>query len=405
MRRILLTVLAALALAGCATHPRYVHYDDGADYYYGANVDYVPDYISYGAYYDALWPVYHHYYDPFYAPGFRYGVTWFPTNWYGFGGGRYPYWSYSPWRYSWYDGYYDWAYWHRHRPYRNDWQRFGSRRAESAAIASMRRDAAPITGRRDVGPITGRRDAGPITGRRDAGPITGRRDAGPAALRGGYPDRRDTAPVRGGFAGERDVGGASLRNNRRDIEGQVPTRGVAAPDRYYGEPRVHRGEGPRREAFVERSYERGNASRLPIVRDGAAPGRSGGRYDDRIEPRRDVIGGQDRAWRTPTPPQRDGSFRSSDRGGYPMRSDRGDAPAFRAAPADRGGVPMMRSAPSDRGGGAPMMRSAPVDRGGSAPMRSAPPARAMPSAPAMRSAPSAPARSVAPSRSGGDRDR
>ncbi|MDC8014037.1 membrane lipoprotein lipid attachment site-containing protein [Tahibacter soli] len=361
MRRLLLTFVAALALAGCATQPRYAYHDDGADYYYGATTDYVPDYIAYGAYYDALWPIYHNYYDPFYAPGFRYGVTWFPTNWYGFGGGwGYPYWAYSPWRHSWYDGYYDWAYWNRHRDGHSDYHRFGSRRAESAAIASMRRDAAPINGRGAAAP----------------------------SLRGGDEGRGGFAPSRGGFAGERGAGGASLRNNGRDMDGQVPTRRVGAPDRYYGEPRVQRGEGPRREAYVERGYDRGDGFRAPMNRDASAPGR----YNESMPQRREAIGGPDRAWRQPTPPQRDAGFRagSSDRGGYaPVRSGRGDGPSFRAAPVERGGAgaPMMRSAP------APTMRSAPAPA-----MRSAP-------APAMRSAPSAPSRAPSSAGRGGEGDR
>jgi len=341
MRRLLLTLVAALVLAGCATQPRYGYHDDGADYYYGATTEYVPDYVAYGAYYDALWPVYHNYYDPFYAPGFRYGVTWFPTNWYGFGGGwgGYPYWGYSPWRHSWYDGYYDWAYWNRHRPGRSDWHRFGSPRSEAAAVAAMRRDSAPL--RRDGNPTLRSGFAGE---RGSAG-----RDVGPGS--------------RGGFAGERgarDADGASLRNNGRDIQGQVPTRGAGTADRYYGEPRVHRGEGPRREATIDRSYDRRDSFRAPMNRDGGAPGR----YNDAAPMRRDSIGGPDRAWRQPTPPSREASMRSSpvDRGGYaPSRSERGGAP-MRAAPIDRGNAPMMRSAPS-----APAMRSAP-----SAPMRSAP---------------------------------
>lgn len=82
-------------------------YDVGRRYGYG----YGPDYLIYNTYYSALWPTYRYYYDPFWSPGFYYGVTYFPRTYFGLNVGWYswPYYqAYSPYRYSHADHYYDW---------------------------------------------------------------------------------------------------------------------------------------------------------------------------------------------------------------------------------------------------------------------------------------------------------
>lgn len=158
MRRwkIALLLPLALMLAGCVTYPTYTYreasparevryvgddsyyspaYQDYGDYYsggyrYGSTGYryYAPDYISYSAYYSLFWPVNRWYHDPYWHPGFYYGVTYFPRNYFsvsfhsgwrgssyarwGYGGGYsigfgYSHW-YSPYRYSWADSYYDW---------------------------------------------------------------------------------------------------------------------------------------------------------------------------------------------------------------------------------------------------------------------------------------------------------
>lgn len=146
----------ALMLGGCVTYPTYSYRDDvpvrevryvGDDTYYspsyGGSGDYyaggyrygstgyryyAPDFISYSAYYSLFWPINRWYHDPYWHPGFHYGVTYFPRNYFsvsfhsgwrghassrwGYGGGYsvaygYSHW-YSPYRNSWADSYYDW---------------------------------------------------------------------------------------------------------------------------------------------------------------------------------------------------------------------------------------------------------------------------------------------------------
>lgn len=113
----LFALLLLLLVGGCATTPG-VHYADeyGADgYYYSSHT---PAYIAYPAYYDAMWPLYSRWYDPFHAPGFYYGITYFPSyyshwGWHGWGSRL----AWSPWRNAYWDNYHDWHYWARHNPY------------------------------------------------------------------------------------------------------------------------------------------------------------------------------------------------------------------------------------------------------------------------------------------------
>lgn len=149
MKRLVALALTAAAslLSGCATYDDYSYYDrDGYyedDYYgnrddsrryyydeygnrvygnpydvasrYGANYGSAswgyPDYIRYNSYYSALWPTYRYYYDPYWSPGFYYGVTYFPRTYFGLNLSWYswPYYqAYSPYRNSYGDHYYDW---------------------------------------------------------------------------------------------------------------------------------------------------------------------------------------------------------------------------------------------------------------------------------------------------------
>ncbi|UXI68178.1 hypothetical protein [Tahibacter amnicola] len=144
MRRFLSSFVVVAAVAGCAQVPEYRYRTGEADYYYDRDDSYRPDYIAYSRYYSALWPAYHGYYDPFWSSSFYYGVTWYPTNLFGFGGGwGGPYWSYSPWYGSWWDGYYDWAWWEQQHARQAYWQRFGSVANERAAVAGLQRTSAP----------------------------------------------------------------------------------------------------------------------------------------------------------------------------------------------------------------------------------------------------------------------
>lgn len=184
MMRWLTILLAATVLTGCVTTREVVYrepyregvtaydetyYRDGNSYYsptyegygdyygntgYSGSTYYGPSYYSYGAsyfdypyYYSIFWPINRWYYDPFYYPGYYYGVTWFPRSYfslsYAWGGPHYRSWlSYSPYRYSWVDSYYDWGHWYNRYPnYRNYYPtpRYGDARVEASRLASMNR--------------------------------------------------------------------------------------------------------------------------------------------------------------------------------------------------------------------------------------------------------------------------
>ena len=189
MSRFLL-LIALAALGGCATTSsdyyrdgRYYgsteyhdgYYDDGyvdrgyyrdgyydggyggGDYYYGdysGGGYYASDYLMWPEYYSIFWPINHWYADPYYYPGYYYGVTYFPRDYwslsltwsnsyrYGWGYSYGSYWNYSPYRYSWADNYYDWYPWHQQHSYHRDRHqerpRYGSARNEAERVMALR---------------------------------------------------------------------------------------------------------------------------------------------------------------------------------------------------------------------------------------------------------------------------
>lgn len=186
MLRWIAALSATLLLSGCVTTREYVYtndpsragyservYSDGSyaegDRYYsdgtyyssssGSSGDYYyrePDYYSssygssyfhYPAYYSIFHPINSWWYDPYYYPSYYYGVTYFPRNYlsisFGYPGGygwpHHSYVSYSPYRYSWVDNYYDWEPWYRDYPRYRDYYpapRYGSARNEAERLAS-----------------------------------------------------------------------------------------------------------------------------------------------------------------------------------------------------------------------------------------------------------------------------
>jgi hypothetical protein len=194
MKRLVVLALTAVAslLSGCATYDDYSYYgrdgyydDRYDDRYYGRRYYYdewgnrvyideydvanrygshygsaawgYPDYVRYNFYYSALWPAYRHYYDPFWSPGFYYGVTFFPRTYFGTNVGWYswPYYqAYSPYRHSHADHYYDWAQYSRHRAADRQRDRggylprYGSARNEAQILArrtgARDHDASPL---------------------------------------------------------------------------------------------------------------------------------------------------------------------------------------------------------------------------------------------------------------------
>lgn len=170
-----------LLLAGCATYETRYVYDDGyygdgyavrdgshyapargayGDYYVGQpTYRYVdtwyayPSYLDWPAYYSVFWGFNRWYYDPFFYPGYYYGITYFPRHYhYGFSVGwsshayrPYRYVPYSPYRYAWHDHYYDWSWWHARYPShrdRHERPRYGSARNEAERLAWQSRAAA-----------------------------------------------------------------------------------------------------------------------------------------------------------------------------------------------------------------------------------------------------------------------
>jgi len=151
MKRVL-ALLFTVLLSGCLTYDSYGYRSDGYyedryysggrtyydGYYSGYGSDYAywnhyPAYVYGSAYYSVLWPVYRGYYDPFYTPGFYYGVTWYPRTYFGLGHSwhSWPYYHpYSPYRYSYADGYYD--HWDRRRAQVSD----RVRRGQSATVSN-----------------------------------------------------------------------------------------------------------------------------------------------------------------------------------------------------------------------------------------------------------------------------
>ncbi len=134
MKRLSLLLLI-IALSGCATvsENRYGYVDDPrhGGYYYDREPVRSQVYLGAGWYnpYDVMfWGLRYSYFDPFWYPGFYYGVTYFPRYYYPFGpwGSWYAGW-YHPWRYhhpyspywgSYWDHYYA-GHWHRPRPPRD----------------------------------------------------------------------------------------------------------------------------------------------------------------------------------------------------------------------------------------------------------------------------------------------
>jgi len=166
LRWIAVSALASL-LAGCVSYPSYRSYDDGyytsgrdaygdpvyvdgssyyapayadrGDYYYGS-VSYsygYSNYVDYPYYYSLFWPINRWAVDPYWHPGFYYGVTYYPRSYFSVGfGARYGYghggyygsfyrpwgyggFAYSPYRLSWVDHYYDWSPWYSRHPHRS----------------------------------------------------------------------------------------------------------------------------------------------------------------------------------------------------------------------------------------------------------------------------------------------
>lgn len=153
----LLVLLFVLLLSGCASYGSYRHVDrhGAGDYYYDLGhagytyygYPYDVAYRYYPYYYSLFWGFRPYYYDPFFAPGFHYGVTWFPRTWFSFSLGGFHDWgyyhAYSPWRHSFWDNYYTWYQTPRRVRHGRVGQahtgHFGSARNEAERVANLNR--------------------------------------------------------------------------------------------------------------------------------------------------------------------------------------------------------------------------------------------------------------------------
>lgn len=188
MRRIVCSLLAAAALAGCAS-TGYYHQDGAADYYYERDRSYSGYYVGY-----STGPGYYGFYDPFWGSGFHTGWPYFS---YGYGSyyAGWPYFGYVPWYDSWWGvGYNDWS-WHRHQ---QALARQRARNVESEVVAVAR--------------------------------LNGRRSP---------PGEATVSPNRSARLAPEAIGEPG-RSRDFDAGRQLRTESV---DPYYGTPRIRRGEG------------------------------------------------------------------------------------------------------------------------------------------------------------------
>lgn len=169
MLRVLSTAACVLLLAGCVSTPSYRYYgertySDGyggqvvaveSDRYVGYAAP-APVWYDYPAYYSVFWSLNRSYVDPYFHPGFYYGVTWFPRNYYssiyrswhgpgwytsGFGRPFSLHLAYSPYRYAWVDNYYDWYPWYSAYPRYTRYYapRYGNPRNETERLSQYSR--------------------------------------------------------------------------------------------------------------------------------------------------------------------------------------------------------------------------------------------------------------------------
>lgn len=427
MMRWITMLVAAAVLTGCVTTREVVYrepyhgapggshvgggtyYDPGyagsGDYYYGSasyggyagyGVSYGISYFDYPLYYSLFWPINRWYYDPFVYPGYHYGVTWFPRNYfsinlsYGNSWHRHRWMSYSPYRHSWVDNYYDWRPWYdRYPSYRNHYPkpRFGDARVEAQRLADLRRPA------------------------RMQPYAQGQYRSG---MRGNTRVDRNVAPAyRGNRAADYGNAGALPRQGSSQAVRRVgagapratPQTGVfgnpaRAPSTSGMAPRgavrsTGAVPGPGRTEVQRINQQRGipvNRNTQVQVRDAAGQkpvtNRSGVTTPVRTTPPAPVDGGIPvRGVRSAQPTTRAPAA-------APVRSVSAPQPVPRQAAPVRSSTPVPGSRGYSTGASAPAVRSSPMPVNG-APTRSAP-VQAAPTRPAMPSRTVAPARAPAP---------
>ncbi len=306
----------AVLLAGCASTSDYYAYDDGyyvddrtpvyvggssyytpardryGDYYYGStSYGYgwsSSAYLDYPYYYSLFHPWQRWTVDPYWHPGFYYGVTYYPRSYFsiGFGGGyghawrsgyyrsHHGYFAYSPYRLSWVDHYYDWSPWyHRSPSYVHGWYapRYGNARHETDWLSRQARHDG-YSGRGDS-----RRwwdgEGLPNTRAqrwedRSRGAVSERREALRGADYGGRSVPRQDPQVSGfGYRREAEIKrpgelrtpiGTQRGVRDADVRGEAVRERSAREGRYIGDSGDVRQYPPRGEAGVQRGARQGS---------------------------------------------------------------------------------------------------------------------------------------------------
>lgn len=374
-----LVVLGVMLLSGCVSTYEYYgsgrydsrrvdyveapRYSDGSyyqppragygDYYYGISVHSHPAWYDYPYYYSVFWPLQRSFVDPYWYPGYYYGVTYFPRNYFSIGisyGRPFGYLSYSPYRLSWVDSYYDWYPWYlRSSYYRHYTPRYGSARNEAERLARL-------SGARDY--RSGQHDGLPLARYPSAysrhGDPSARRDAVRGADYRSYGGGDGPQPAVSGFGTGVGHRGALDRDLR------APERGVRDAE---GIPYPFRSDRPQRAADYRRGADDGPRGELQSRWSTAVP-------PERFSPRPETYrrgdtrfdGGSRELREYPAGP-RERPVHAPREADYGMYSRvpaprHAEAPATRFEPAPRLDMPQPRAAPEYRE--PPAYRAAPA---------------------------------------------
>lgn len=395
LSRFLGVALLVASLSGCVTYPYSYYapgdpYASGSGYYAGESFDdgygggyddgYGGNYAEplaqgyatgWPVYYSTLWPVYRNYYDPFWSPGFYYGVTWFPSTYFGLGIGGWDAWPYythySPYRYAFWDSYYAWhdpwwyggGYGHGHWRGHGDWDddddwrggrggrdpsnggggpRFGSARNEAERLARIDGLSGPGAQSRRYGDYdsaqgaTGRNWRGtPPQGALSQAGAAGRAPLSNAGLYeggrfAGRPGATPAGAVQPPVKENATAGytpGATAGRSRGEIQRMGGAPGYPAPDR----PNAYNAPAARTPAPADR-----NSGWVgPATRS-----RPTGRYDERqYDPSTTTGSGQ---------PSRSGYTRQVPQGDYaPIQGSTGGSSRWRSAPQNSPTAPGAES--------------------------------------------------------------
>lgn len=430
----LISLLATIVmLAGCVVHetyrePYYVdgrnsggyysapggdyyesdgYYGDGysyqsgypsGDYYYGydSGYDVTSSWYVDSFYYSLFWPINYWYRDPFWYPGYHYGVTWFPRNYFGVSVSYGSYWphrhstylAYSPYRYAWVDNYYDTRPWHgRSRP-RYDYDRYyplpryGSAQNEAERLSAVRRVQRPVASSGVPGPRPG--TTSPNSAGRPTTPVSGRTPANSGARGATYRSdvRRQDPGVRIFDDTRRNDPRGNTTNTRNNVRPNATSSATPRPAAAATREAVRVAPSQRQpQTNPSASGQAVRPDPQPVTRASELPVRSNGsssvpsRNVERVAPVRS----------TSTPATRTVESQPVERGNaVPRQAAPVSRPVYTSSPTPE----RQRTQPAYRAPAAPVSTPAPAVQSYSAPQSQPAPARYQaPSRPQSYSAP------------------